>query len=90
GTTSLDDDLASFFSLYPNPVNSKLYLSFKDQLIGDLEVEIFDLQGRRQMYQLIRHPAEEISLSLSHLADGYYQVQLTANDQVYRLKLVKE
>lgn len=90
GTTSLGEEVSSFVSLYPNPTKNDLHLSFTDQIPGDLEVEIFDLQGRRQMYQVIRQPGEQATLSLSHLASGYYQVQLTANDQVQRLKLVKQ
>ena len=90
GTTSLREEVSSFFRMYPNPTKNDLHLSFSAHITGELEIEIFDLQGRPQMVKVFRQPGEQVTLSLSHLTSGYYQVQLTTNDQTQRLKLLKQ
>ena len=77
-------DIASSFSIYPNPVQNTLNVSATATVDS---VSIFDLTGR----QVLRATpnAAAFSLDVANLNKGLYLVSLKAGDQEMTTKLVK-
>jgi len=83
GTTGIEERLASAFSIFPNPVTSTLHIK------GDTEfttVSIFDLGGRRVIYQRLQGNQVDVS----RLANGIYTIQLEGKNGISKSKFVKQ
>jgi len=63
------------FTLYPNPANSRIYVSFKDPSMQAYYIRITNAVGRT-IYMLPR-PQLAGGIDISHFAPGSYFVQLT-------------
>lgn len=85
GVNSLDPQL---FSIYPNPVKNELYLNSKNN-IGNLEVKIFNLEGRLLRTQNIEFQ-KQASLDVSMLSNGVYFLQITSQGKQITYKFIKE
>ncbi|RTY95084.1 T9SS type A sorting domain-containing protein [Flavobacterium sp. GT3R68] len=81
-TTSFDN---TNFSYYPNPVKDVLNLSYTTQIST---VSVFNLLGQEVMTKAIN--ASQSQIDMSHLSTGTYVVQVTADDQVKMIKVIKE
>ena len=98
-----DNPLPSTFALlpcYPNPFNPMTTISFDVPLMGEVDLEIFDLAGRRvralhlgETFQAGRHTAlwNGKDDQGQTLASGVYQIRLKAQDfeGVQRATLLK-
>lgn len=63
-------------SVYPNPVNHEVTISFNTNYSGPVQFEIFDIQGRRLTNQLGQVTQNQLRLDLSGLASGVYFVRM--------------
>ncbi len=70
-TTQIPKD----FSIYPNPVNNKLYISFDDPTMQAYYIKINNTAGKT-IYMLPR-PQLQNGIDISTLAAGVYVMQLT-------------
>ncbi len=61
----------------PNPTNGQLILEL-NQLVEDAIIEVFDGAGRRVFRQEGMTLSGQVQMDFSALADGVYQVRLTA------------
>ncbi|MCX6209873.1 MAG: multicopper oxidase domain-containing protein [Bacteroidetes bacterium] len=68
---------AFYFSVYPNPAQSKLYFNFNDPSYEVYYITITDKLGRT-MYMLPK-PQLQSGLDVSKLAKGIYYLQVTDN-----------
>ncbi len=77
GTTGVNEvDIASKdFTLYPNPANDRLYISFSDPSMQAYYVRITTVTGRT-VYMLPR-PQLQGGIDISNLTAGVYMLQLT-------------
>lgn len=73
------------FSLYPNPANDMINLSFEAELTGPVSITVLDMQGK-----IIRNetvvPVQGVNvfnLDTSSLIDGFYLIQMSSNDIVH-------
>ena len=64
-------------TLMPNPTNGQLILEL-NQLVEDAIIEVFDGAGRRVFRQEGMTLSGQVQMDFSALADGVYQVRLTA------------
>ena len=75
------DELASSFSIYPNPVNDKLYIETLTQT-QTLTVEIYDMFGRQQT---IVNGQQTSCIDVTNLNSGIYFVKVvTDNGEVVK------
>ncbi|MCX6197662.1 MAG: T9SS type A sorting domain-containing protein [Bacteroidetes bacterium] len=70
--------------LYPNPTNEKLFI---ESPLDNCVVEIFSLEGRKQLHIEINSKAE--SIDISNLSNGLYFVNISSDKSITR-KFVKE
>lgn len=73
------------FSYAPNPVKDFLRLSNNHEI---QKVEVFNLVGQKFSSKIFN--ADEIELDLSFLSNGIYIVNITSNNQIKSLKIIKE
>ena len=76
----------SDFSLYPNPANQKLYVTFSDSSAAAYYIKIVNAVGKT-MYMLPL-PKLENGLDISQLKPGLYEIQLT--DEQTRMTSTKK
>lgn len=72
--------LSASLTLYPNPATQTLYVDIQsDQLVGEMELSIFDLMGRQiQRQQLFALPGNShAQFDLNALKPGIYMLRLT-------------
>lgn len=69
-----------FVDLFPNPTTDVLYIRFKDAILGDTEVRIFDLSGRVVTEKYFSQQGEQLSVSVADLPAGVYLVSVSTKD----------
>ena len=80
-----DLDGNRLFEAYPNPVRDALYLEAGERIES---VSIYDMSGRRVMYQPVDALNSEISLS--YLQSGNYVCKALVNGKEGIYKIVKQ
>lgn len=90
-TLSIDDDLHTSISVYPNPTNNILNINFGSDngVNSSTEITIYDLQGKK--VKTIQRNTEIIQkVNTSELSEGVYVLKINAeNSAQYIHKLVK-
>ncbi|MFZ4400115.1 MAG: M14 family zinc carboxypeptidase [Bacteroidales bacterium] len=74
------------FSLYPNPAQNKIYISFKDQKNKEAMLVITDIQGNRLFKKSIHVNSEIVTVNIEGYAKGLYFVQLLNDNEVKYVK----
>ncbi len=81
-TNALDNKL----KLYPNPVQNNLHMECE---ANAKEINIYNFMGARVAH--ITHPKKQEEISLEHLPNGVYVVELVGADQsAYISKIIKQ
>ena len=77
------------FTLYPNPTDGRVSLSFEEALQGKAVVEVFNLLGERMVLKNISQTPKggTVSLDLSGFAPGLYIVKLNAKEGCFSKKV---
>ena len=84
-STSAQQSTSMDISLYPNPVNDKLYIS--SGFVHDCQLLIYDFTGKKVFTSGIRRGVQTVNIS--GLGAGLYFYSLRYNREVYSGKLVK-
>lgn len=94
---SVDDQIISEedIYIYPNPAVQKTFVSIKGEpgSESELQLEIFDLKGRRvdRKDQLLNARQKNIiEIDLSEFDDGIYVLKLKYSNKIYTKKLIKK
>ncbi|KAA3620849.1 MAG: T9SS C-terminal target domain-containing protein [Flavobacterium sp.] len=82
---SVSDNIKRLFNIYPNPAGETFYLEAEDRIES---VSIFDMQGRRVMYQPVDALNSEVDIS--YLASGQYLCSAVVNGQAGMYKIIKQ
>jgi len=89
--TDFNSNNASKLMVYPNPAQDKVTLQLGESNKGNVQVYVFDLSGKMQLAQkLIFNDNNSMSLNLSELKRGYYQLQIIGTQKTETLRLLKE
>ena len=80
------EELASAFSIYPNPVNDKLYIETEVEIE---EVVVYDVYGRHQVIETPSHQ-EVMTVEVSNLNSGVYFVMIKTNEGVVTKRFIKK
>jgi len=84
-------DLEDQFSLYPNPNSGDFTIKFND-VSGDVNVEVFDMRGRRILQNTYDNVSSQFdkSLSLGDVQSGIYLLNVKNNGRTITKKIVVE
>jgi hypothetical protein len=94
-TVGVMPSLVTSAELYPNPFSGNANLRFHLKNAADVQVELFDLSGKR-LYSLLdtELPAGEHTLPVraaeGNLPNGVYLIKLTVNGEAMTLRAVSE
>lgn len=95
-STALDHDVPdiSNATIYPNPAHHQVTLSYTLRNNGPVELELFDIHGRRQAIPQVRaaHSAgpQSTTLQVEALSPGLYTMVLVAGQDRTALRFLKE
>lgn len=84
--TSIREQENLYFQLYPNPVNSTLYLNLSG-IQGVKSITLFDVMGKALMFMSTSQNDDHIDVS--GLPPGMYIVQIQANGKTATQRIVK-
>lgn len=77
--------------LSPNPVKNQLQVTLQDSHVSDVEIQIFDAQGKRVMSFAEPHAANgTLTIDLQHLAPGNYLLRMSAGNVGATKKFIKQ
>lgn len=74
--TGVTDDQTSenIFEVYPNPSEDKIIIKFNEEPIDKKYINIYSMDGKLQISQLIQYSSETIDIDTSKLINGIYLV----------------
>jgi len=77
-----DEEVISFTSLYPNPVNESATLEFNATQNTNLDVTIVDISGKQvnNFSMNVNSGNNKIAIGTSDLANGYYMLNVSSTD----------
>ncbi len=81
------------FELYPNPTKSdKFKINFKSEFIGQLDIEVLDINGKvmLKINETIQLGQESVSVSTGFLTNGFYLVKITSSGKEEIHKLIMQ
>jgi len=67
------------YSLYPNPTKENVIISFDDILPEKVEIELYDMLGRKIFIELPQSNSQIFEVNLENLAAGVYVYKLNVN-----------
>jgi hypothetical protein len=75
------------FKIYPNPTKDRLTLKFRDPVLRDAEIRIYNMAGRLVAMQK-RSTWKSTNIHVGHLAQGIYVLQLKTDDMIRSERLM--
>lgn len=78
------------FSIWPNPAQNTLNVSFSNSISGEAKAEIFDITGRRVMNRKINAITKNEQFDISNLNIGAYIIKIQTPDGVLTKKFLKK
>jgi hypothetical protein len=73
--------------IYPNPANNLLHVDIKD-VVGDINLEIFNIQGKTVKPAYFIQHEEIFSIDISDLQPGLYFIRFYNRDLIHSVKLI--
>lgn len=79
------------YEIYPNPVGDVLGVYLSSQYAVDVELSLFDLQGRRLAF-IQRHGVDEIleNVNMARYAAGNYLLKIKMGDHIIEKNIIKQ
>lgn len=87
-TLSIEEQVLNQFSLYPNPSSGRVEVSFDTNIGQNVEVQIFDINGRILKSFEVKNPSNQFGFDLSDLSSGVYFVKLMSQNTSGVKKLI--
>ncbi|MEL6625772.1 MAG: serine hydrolase [Bacteroidota bacterium] len=86
---SIEDELATQVTLSPNPAQSELTVQWDLNLVGEVKIEVYDLQGNRVVStrSIANQP---VSVNVESLSTGLYILKMETNRGTFTRKFIKE
>jgi len=89
GTTAIGDvDGDGLFSVYPNPVDDKLFIAGLKETIYPYQIEICNTLGQRQLVSIIPS-GNQASIDCSPLPSGIFILKISEGTKVYGYRVIK-
>lgn len=81
---------SDLFSIYPNPSQGIVNIQFKEQITGNLGIELIDIKGNKVDFSnsISFNSNGLIELNLTDFIDGTYLITVSLNNQVFTSKII--
>jgi len=76
------------FEIYPNPTQNEFKVQCSEFKVGEAEIEIYDLNGRKLLEKHFLAGNETTEVDVSGLQNGVYMIQLQFENQTVSKKLI--
>lgn len=88
--TGIEDENKNGFSIYPNPTQDEVYISFDLNEKEEVLIDIFNAQGQSVKSTHRNYTAGMVNekINSENLAAGIYNVQIQLNDTKYSQKII--
>jgi len=86
--TGLENLTFSTLQISPNPVSDFMTLDFGQQLIKNVEIEVFDVLGMQVFSQKAEEINQKLTINVSHLENGMYLITMKTGDAFYTKKMI--
>jgi hypothetical protein len=90
--SNADDLNIDTIRFFPNPGDGRFQLTFDAPQTGDMEVLIYDMQGKKVYYEMLADfdGTYRNSIDISRREAGNYFMQIIQNGKSYSRKVIKE
>jgi len=85
--TNIADMNTGTFTVYPNPVNDKLHIDFKDQQFNDGQIKIYDVLGN--LISEIKSSDKDLTIDTKNYSPGFYFIRLESSGHFSTMKFSK-
>ncbi len=75
--------------IFPNPFEQSVNISFSDEILKDISVVVFNIQGSL-IYSQKFNPAQSIELMLGDISSGVYLLNAISNGKQFNAKIIKK
>ncbi len=89
GTKDHAEEIAKI-EAFPNPADEEINLNFPSQSSKPIQVQVYDVLGKIVLFSELENSSNTISLNISSLEKGLYQVSLFQEHQTFKSSFVKQ
>lgn len=82
-TLVIDPEEGFDFVISPNPTSDVLNVIFQEEISSNIEIEVFDMLGRRIVINAIEQEGKRLTLNLQGVQSGVYNLILSKGGQEY-------
>ena len=87
-TSTSDVDGQSGMTVFPNPAQDRVYLNFKNPLIGSAKINLLGIDGRMIANFKLANAASSLEMDVSKFPAGVYMVQVITEEGISVQKVV--
>ena len=87
--TVLSGISSSGINVYPNPLNSVLYVDISESNLQKIELSLFNLEGKMVFNKTLNYSSEPVPASMHYLSDGMYILRIKTDQKIYQAKIIK-
>jgi len=87
-TFSVEELENAGISVYPNPTNSVVNISFKDKISEQVKVELFNVTGQKILVREL-NDVSNLQISVEHLPSGVYFINVVLGTKNHLVKLIR-
>jgi len=77
-----------YITIYPNPAQGNIWISFKQMPAGEITINLYDLTGRKVVSQSISHFSNPFCYSTGSTLQGIYFIQVISGNVIKTQKLI--
>jgi len=82
----IENPKSNVATIYPNPTKNKINIELKNKTIT--QINLLDALGKLLIHKTIQHNVSKISIDMQHLPNGVYFLQIDAENNNYRQKVI--
>lgn len=79
-------------NLYPNPTNDRLNVTLTNGFQGDVTLRVISISGQQMLEEVATKQSEQLvhELSIGHLQEGMYMLQVISGDKSEMVRIMKK
>lgn len=83
------DDNELDATIYPNPFQHSIFISFGERITKDIEIDLFDITGKL-IFSKKFSPSQQVRLSITDISNGSYIINVRSSNKRISATLIKK